>query len=73
MAPQTIKVIIVDDHAILRDGLRQILEETQDIIVVAAGETAAQAIKLVGRHVIDVLLLDISLPDRSGLEVLKLL
>lgn len=71
MAIKTIKVIIVDDHAILREGLKQILEETRDIMVIAAGESASDAVKLVSQHQLDVLLLDISLPDRSGIEALK--
>lgn len=71
MAIKTIKVIIVDDHAILREGLKQILEETRDIMVIAAGENASDAVKLVNLHELDVLLLDISLPDRSGIEALK--
>jgi two-component system invasion response regulator UvrY len=71
MAIKTIKVIIVDDHAILREGLKQILEETRDIVVIAAGESAHEAVKLVNLHELDVLVLDISLPDRNGIEALK--
>lgn len=66
-----IKVIIADDHAILRAGLRQVLAETSDIIVVGEAENAAQAIKLGCQPNADVILLDITLPDRSGMDVLK--
>lgn len=66
-----IKVIIADDHAILRAGLRQILSETDDILVVAEAQNANEAIKLASQPDADVLLLDISLPDRSGIEALK--
>ncbi|HSH71479.1 MAG TPA: response regulator transcription factor [Methylophilaceae bacterium] len=66
-----IKVIIADDHAILRAGLKQILAETEDIVVIAEAENAAEAIKLGCKTDADVLLLDISLPDRSGMEALK--
>jgi len=66
-----IKVIIADDHAILRAGLKQILAETEDIIVIAEAQNAAEAIKLGCKTDADVLLLDISLPDRSGMEALK--
>jgi len=66
-----IKVIIADDHAILRAGLRQILAETKDIVVIAEAQNAAEAIKLGCQPDADVLLLDISLPDRSGIEALK--
>jgi len=66
-----IKVIIADDHAILRAGLKQILAETEDIVVIAEAQNAAEAIKLGCKQDADVLLLDISLPDRSGMEALK--
>jgi DNA-binding NarL/FixJ family response regulator len=66
-----IRVIIADDHAILRAGLKQILAETDDIIVVAEAQNAAEAIKLGCLPDTDVLLLDIALPDRSGMDALK--
>lgn len=66
-----IKVIIADDHAILRAGLQQILADTDDIEVIAEAQTANEAIKIGCKSEADVLLLDISLPDRSGIEALK--
>ncbi|PKO46929.1 MAG: DNA-binding response regulator [Betaproteobacteria bacterium HGW-Betaproteobacteria-22] len=66
-----IKVIIADDHAILRAGLKQILAETDEIEVIAEAENGFEAIQLVSKLEADVLLLDISMPDRNGIEVLK--
>lgn len=66
-----IKVLIADDHAILRQGLKQMLQETDDIVVVNEAENASGALQLALKEDADVLLLDISLPDRSGIEVLK--
>ncbi|OIQ97453.1 response regulator UvrY [mine drainage metagenome] len=66
-----IKVIIADDHAILRAGLKQILAETKDIVVVGEAQNAVEAIKLGCQSNADIILLDISLPDRSGMDVLK--
>jgi DNA-binding NarL/FixJ family response regulator len=66
-----IKVVIADDHAILRAGLKQILAETEDMEVVAEAQNANEAIRLSGKMAIDVMLLDISMPDRSGMEALK--
>lgn len=66
-----INVLIADDHAILRAGLRQVLSETEDIHVVAEAGTANDAIKLCRTHPADVMLLDITLPDRSGIEALQ--
>jgi two-component system invasion response regulator UvrY len=67
----TIRVFIADDHAIVREGLKQILADTRDIIVAGEAENGHDAIKLFRASKCQVLLLDISLPDRSGIEVLK--
>ena len=66
-----INVMIVDDHAILRAGLKQVLSETDDIDVVAEGGSANDAINLCRTQDADVMLLDITLPDRSGIEALQ--
>ena len=71
MKNDKIKVIIADDHAILRAGLRQILAQTPHIAVIAEAQNAMEAIKLGCKSDADVILLDISLPDRSGMDVLK--
>ncbi len=73
MPTTIIKVIITDDHAILRDGLKQILSETDVIQVVAEADNATEAIMLARKKPADVMLLDISLPDRNGVEALKIL
>lgn len=70
-AKEKIKVIIADDHAIVREGLKQILADTKDIVVAGHADNGSDAIKLVRNSDCDVLLLDISMPDRSGIEVLK--
>jgi DNA-binding NarL/FixJ family response regulator len=70
-ADKKIKVIIADDHAILREGLKQILSETEDIEVVAEAQNASEAIHYACKLDADVLLLDISLPDRSGIDALR--
>jgi DNA-binding NarL/FixJ family response regulator len=67
----TIRVFIADDHAIVREGLKQILAECKDIVVDGEAETGFDAVKLFRKSKCDILLLDISLPDRNGIEVLK--
>jgi len=65
------KVLMVDDHAIVRRGLRAILEEEiQDIDVEEAG-TAHEGLAVLRDHLPDAVVLDIGLPDRNGLELLK--
>ncbi|MHA4867387.1 response regulator [Duganella sp. PWIR1] len=66
-----IKVFIADDHAIVREGLKQILAETRDIVVAGEAENGLDAIKLFRKSGCQVMLLDITLPDRNGIEVLK--
>ena len=68
-----IRVLIADDHAIVRQGLKQILAETKDMVVAGEAETAHEAIKLVREAEWDVALLDISMPDKSGIDTLKLI
>ncbi len=66
-----IRILIVDDHAILRRGLIQIISEASDMEVAAEAETGAQAIKLAREQRFDVVLLDITMPDRNGFDTLK--
>ncbi|MCX7142817.1 MAG: response regulator transcription factor [Proteobacteria bacterium] len=66
-----IRVLLVDDHTILRRGLAQIISETQDLEVGGEADSGAQAIKLARAEHFDVVLLDISMPDRNGLDTLK--
>ena len=67
-----IRIVIVDDHAILRRGLSQIIAENADMQVVGEAETSSEALRLLREKPCDVVLLDVSLPDRNGVETLKL-
>ncbi|MBI4825626.1 MAG: response regulator transcription factor [Nitrospirae bacterium] len=66
-----IKILIVDDHAIVREGLKQILSETSDIVVTGEANNGQEALEKVWHNKYDVVLLDISMPGRNGLEILK--
>jgi DNA-binding NarL/FixJ family response regulator len=68
----TIRVFIADDHAIVREGLKQILAEQRDIIVAGEAENGNDAVRLFRKSRCQVMLLDISMPDRNGIEVLRL-
>ncbi len=68
-----IRVLIADDHAILRRGLRQIIEETDDLAVVGEAESSAEALKHLRTAPCDVVLLDISMPDRNGMDTLAMI
>ncbi|HUO44404.1 MAG TPA: response regulator transcription factor [Burkholderiales bacterium] len=66
-----LRLLIVDDHPLIRHGLRQILTNTGDIEVVAEAASGTEAMRLLRTHAIDVVLLDITMPDRNGIDVLK--
>jgi two-component system invasion response regulator UvrY len=66
-----IRVLIADDHTLVRKGLKQILLETKDIGEVDEAKDGKETVNIVGRKKYDLVLLDISLPGRSGIEVLK--
>ncbi|MFH0934299.1 MAG: response regulator transcription factor [Pseudomonadota bacterium] len=66
-----IKVLIADDHALIRKGLKQLLDDTDDMRVTGEAENGMQAIRMVDETPYDVVLLDISMPDKHGIEVLK--
>jgi two-component system invasion response regulator UvrY len=66
-----IRVFIADDHAIVREGLKQILAESRDLVVAGEADTGLDAIRLFRKSKCHVMLLDISLPDRNGIDVLK--
>lgn len=66
-----VKVLIADDHALFRDGLKRIFSETDDIEVVAEAIDGKDTIKKAKEYDWDIALLDINLPDMNGLEVLK--
>jgi two-component system response regulator DegU len=66
-----IRVVVVDDHPIVRAGLHAVLEAADDVTVVAEGANGADALRLVAQHRPDVLVLDVNLPDFNGVEVTR--
>ena len=68
-----IRVLIADDHAILRRGLRGIIEETEDLEVVGEAESSADTLQQLRSQPCEVVLLDISMPDRNGMDTLGII
>ena len=64
-------ILIVDDHPITRDGLVALLDREPDLEVIAEAGTARAAMAELERHVPDLVLLDLNLPDKDGIELLK--
>ncbi|MDQ7028924.1 MAG: response regulator transcription factor [Ardenticatenia bacterium] len=67
----TIKVVLADDHAVVRQGIRDFLEESGTIAIVGEASTGEGAWQLIREHHPDVAILDVRLPDVSGLEITK--
>jgi DNA-binding NarL/FixJ family response regulator len=66
-----VRIFIADDHAIVREGLKQIIAEISDMVVVDEASNGHEAISKVLKNNYDIIVLDISMPGISGLDVLK--
>lgn len=66
-----IKVLIADDHSLVRRGLKQFLNEASDIVVADEASSGQEALQKTGKNNYDVVLLDISMPGRNGIDILK--
>jgi len=71
MPGQKIRVLIADDHGIVREGIRMILAAQEDIEVVGEASTGREAVELARRMQPDVVLMDISMPDLNGIEATR--
>lgn len=67
----TLKIMLVDDHAVVRQGLKQILVEAFNDGIFGEAQNAAEALSLVRQQPWDIIVLDLTLPGESGLDVLK--
>jgi DNA-binding NarL/FixJ family response regulator len=68
---EKIRVLLVDDHTVVRQGLRALLEAEPDITVVGEAETGRQAVQLVKKHLPEVVVMDIAMPMLNGLEATR--
>jgi two-component system response regulator NreC len=68
---EKIRLLLVDDHAVVRSGLKMLLETQPDVVIAGEAETGAAAVELARTLAPDVVVLDITLPDISGIEVAR--
>jgi two-component system invasion response regulator UvrY len=66
-----IRILVADDHAVVREGLKQIVRETSDMVVTGEAADGREVLRLIHEHDWDVVLLDIAMPGRGGLDILK--
>lgn len=66
-----IRILVADDHAVVRQGVKQILADVKDMAIKDESQNGSETLEKVLQHDFDVVLLDISMPGRSGLEVLE--
>lgn len=71
ISPTKIRVLLADDHAVVRAGIRQFLETAGDIVVEAEARDGEEAIRLIEQNPPDVALLDIQMPKMTGIEVTR--
>ncbi len=66
-----IRILVADDHAVVREGVKQILANLDDMVVSGEAESGPETIQKINQEDFDLVLLDISMPGRSGIEVLE--
>ena len=66
-----ISLLLVDDHAVVRSGLRMLLDNQADLVIAAEASTGGEALKLAQELKPDIILMDITLPDVSGIEATR--
>ncbi|HEY4710410.1 MAG TPA: response regulator transcription factor [Candidatus Cybelea sp.] len=70
-AKQAIRILVADDHAIFRDGLRKLLEVADDVQIIGEASNGVECVKMLAKFKPDILLLDLRMPEKDGLGVLE--
>src|ERR1700734_3243202 len=68
---QVVRILVADDHAIFRDGLRKLLEVADDVQIVGEASNGVECMKMLAKLKPDILLLDLRMPEKDGLGVLE--
>src|SRR5258706_13072830 len=71
LSAQEVRILLADDHPIFRDGLKRLLEAETGLKVIAEASNSVEAVKLVKLHKPDLLLLDLSMPQQTGIEAIR--
>ncbi len=68
---KTIKVVLADDHVLVRDGIKSLLESQEDILVIDEASNGKEALEVTRKQLPDILIVDIRMPEMNGIEVVK--
>ena len=68
---ESIKILLVDDHSVVRQGIRAFLEAQPDLVIIGEAASGEEAIQLVAERAPDVVLMDLSMPGMSGIEAIR--
>lgn len=68
-----ISIVLVDDHAIVRDGIKYLLEDEENLVVIGEGSNGLEAIKLVEEKQPDLLIIDVRMPEMNGIDAVKII
>jgi DNA-binding NarL/FixJ family response regulator len=71
MVERQVRILIADDHPVFRFGLRALVESQQDLLVTGEAESGAEAVEMVRRSPVDVVLMDVNMPDIDGIEATR--
>ena len=71
MDTETLKVILADDHVLVRDGIKALLEEEQEIMVIDEASNGKEALQVIKETTPDLLIVDIRMPEMNGIEVVQ--
>ena len=66
-----VRILVADDHAIFRDGLRKLLEGADDVTIIGEASNGNECVKMLAKLKPDILLLDLRMPEKDGLGVLE--
>lgn len=73
MPNNQIKLLLADDHTLFREGLKQVLEIQDDIVIIGEAKNGNEAIELCRKHQPDIVLMDIDMPEMNGIEATKIM
>lgn len=69
----TVEIVLADDHFLIRDGIRALLEEEKDLVIIAEASNGKEAVEIVHQKNPDLLIIDIRMPEMNGIDAIELL